>query len=260
MSGVLKFLNDNSGAFTVVFTVVVAVATVFYAVLTWRLVKETERMRAAQTDPHVAVRIEPSDVWINLVMLVIENVGAGPAYDVKLSVTPDFTTANKQPLSELGMFKYGLPYMAPGQRVSHFLTSVTEDMPELEKADGRYRFTITARYRTAGGAQQESDYPIDFMQLIGLSTIGEPPLRDINKQLEKLAHSLAHIEGGFGRMKVDVYTETDRAEAKKEFLERRKRAIAEREAAQIQAQGVTPSADRLPTALAEGSATDLPGS
>jgi hypothetical protein len=235
MTGFLNFLNTNSGAFTVIFTLVVAAATVFYAILTRQLVGETMRMRTAQTDPHVAVRIEPSDLWINLVLLVVENVGAGPAYDVRLSVAPDFVTANKQSLSELGMLKHGLPYMAPGQRVSHFLASVTDDMPDFDKDEKRYNFTVTTRYKSVTGTQHEFQYPIDFKQLIGLSTIGEPPLREIGKQLEKLAKSLSSMEGGWKRMKIDVYSARDRAEERRQYIERRERSLAEKEASEQKA-------------------------
>ena len=41
--GLVEFLNENSGAFAVV----VAIATVVYAILTWRLVSETRKMREA---------------------------------------------------------------------------------------------------------------------------------------------------------------------------------------------------------------------
>ena len=76
MKAFLTFLNSNSGAFNVLFSLVVAASTVFYAILTRRLVRETERMRAAQTDPHVSVRLEPSVEWINFILLIVENLGA----------------------------------------------------------------------------------------------------------------------------------------------------------------------------------------
>lgn len=48
---VLEFLNENRGAFAVAFSAVVAITTVVYAILTWRLVSETRKMRVAQTEP-----------------------------------------------------------------------------------------------------------------------------------------------------------------------------------------------------------------
>jgi len=43
----LEFLNQNSGAFAVIFSAMVAFATIVYAILTWKLVSETKKMREA---------------------------------------------------------------------------------------------------------------------------------------------------------------------------------------------------------------------
>jgi len=47
----LEFLNENSGAFVVIFSAVVAIATIVYAILTWRLVSETRKMRFEHWQP-----------------------------------------------------------------------------------------------------------------------------------------------------------------------------------------------------------------
>lgn len=55
MSEFLTFLNQNSGAIQVLFSGLVTAATVVYALLTWSLVRETTRMRKAQSDAKVMV-------------------------------------------------------------------------------------------------------------------------------------------------------------------------------------------------------------
>ena len=52
---ILEFLNQNSGAFSVLFSGLVALATVVYVVLTWKLVSETKKMRKVQTEPKICV-------------------------------------------------------------------------------------------------------------------------------------------------------------------------------------------------------------
>ena len=39
----LDFLRENAGALNVLFALVVAISTVFYAILTWRLTSETKK-------------------------------------------------------------------------------------------------------------------------------------------------------------------------------------------------------------------------
>ncbi|MDE2179943.1 MAG: hypothetical protein KGJ40_03730 [candidate division NC10 bacterium] len=206
----LDFLNRNSGAFNVIFAMVVAVATVFYAVLTRRLVSETQRMRLAQTEPLVSVRIESSEAWINLIILVVENVGPGPAYDVRLFVTPDFEMRHGQHLSDLGLFRHGLRHLAPHQRISLFLTSVSGQIDEIQKADSRYRFEVRATYRSILGTVHEDLYPIDFLHFVGLITVGTPPLQKMSRDIEKIRESIGRFESGWRKLAVDIFTASDR--------------------------------------------------
>ena len=57
----LNFLNQNGGTLTVIFSFIVAISTVVYAILTWKLTSETTKMREAQTTPNVLVTVEPED-------------------------------------------------------------------------------------------------------------------------------------------------------------------------------------------------------
>jgi len=40
---ILKLLNQNIGVLTVIFSAMVSIATVVYAILTWKLVSETKK-------------------------------------------------------------------------------------------------------------------------------------------------------------------------------------------------------------------------
>jgi hypothetical protein len=75
-------MTDNATAFNLMFSGVVAIATVVYALLTSKLVLETRSLREAQTEPRVEVFMRITDVWIRGVDIVVKNIGAGPAYDV----------------------------------------------------------------------------------------------------------------------------------------------------------------------------------
>ncbi len=118
--GLLEFLNQNSGAFAVMFSALVAIATIVYAILTWKLVSETRKMRETQTEPKVSVTIQPREEWINFIDMVIQNIGLGPAYNIKFEVSPDFEYAKGKFLSDLGFMKNGLRYLAPNQNYNSF--------------------------------------------------------------------------------------------------------------------------------------------
>lgn len=85
-SEVLNFLNENSGALTVLFTGVVTISTVVYSILTGKLVSETTKMRQVQTEPKIEVTIKSFDNAINIVRLHIRNIGLGPAINVTFNL------------------------------------------------------------------------------------------------------------------------------------------------------------------------------
>ena len=64
MGGFFNCLNNNSGAFQVLFSAIVAFSTMVYAYFTWRLVSETRRMRKIQTTPEVCAYIQAKPGWI----------------------------------------------------------------------------------------------------------------------------------------------------------------------------------------------------
>jgi len=111
----------------------VSIATAVYAILTWKLVSETRKMREVQTEPKIFVTIQPREEWINFIDLVIQNTGLGPAYNIKFEVNPDFEYVKGKFLSELGFVKNGLKCLAPNQKLQFFLTSMIENPEEKLK-------------------------------------------------------------------------------------------------------------------------------
>lgn len=241
----INFLNANAGVFNLLFSLVVAAATVFYAFLTKRLVLETERMRRAQTEPSVSVRVEPHDDFLNIAILIVENVGAGPAYDLRLSASPDFEIKPGHKLSGMGLFKHGMRYLAPRQRVTLILSSMIDQTKEIEKADGRFRFSVTATYRDVFGREHKETYPLDFLHFLGLTRVGTPALRSIANDLEKIRTSVAHLESGWRRLKVETFTADDRdkEDAEREAWYREQEEQDKQAALPAQSGAVTPASE-----------------
>jgi hypothetical protein len=211
----LEFLNENSGAFAVIFSALVAIATIVYAILTWRLVSETRKMRESQTEPKLSVTIQPREEWINLIDMVIKNIGLGPAYNIKFKVKPDFEYKKGKFLSDLGFMKNGLRYLAPNQKIQFFLTSMIDNFEEKVKNS----FEIKIIYQNSIAKKYEDVYVIDFSHLIGLSQLGEPPLYKLAKNIEKIQKDIHHLSTGFHKMKVIRYTKEDIEEETKQLFQ-----------------------------------------
>ena len=95
-----------------VFSATVAGSTFVYAILTWRLVRETKRIRLAQIEPMVSVTYHPREEWNSFIDFRIKNIGAGPALDIKLDVAPDFEYMPDKWLSKLNLFQKGIKFQS----------------------------------------------------------------------------------------------------------------------------------------------------
>ena len=208
----LQTLNENAGALNVVFGFVVMTATVVYALLTAALVAETKRMRRAQTEPEVVIRLQPSETWLMLIELVVENNGMGTAYDLELEATPDFEYKPGSRLSDLGLFKHGLRVLGPRQSMKTFLMSVAGKVDKIQDPVGPLQFAVTARYRTAINTAVERRFDLDLRFLLGLAQVGSPPLRKIARSLEELQKEVKHLASGFHRLHVIAYSKADAEE------------------------------------------------
>jgi len=182
-------------------------------------------MREAQTEPKVSVTIQPREEWINFIDMVIQNIGLGPAHNIKFEVNPDFEYMKGKFLSELGFMKNGLKYLAPNQKLQFFLTSMIENFEEKTKKP----FEIRVTYQNSIGKTYKDVYMVDFSQLIGLSQLGEPPLYKIAKNVEEIKEDIHHLSTGFHKMKVIRYTKEDEEAEIKQLLEQAKQLKKENE-------------------------------
>lgn len=188
---VLDFFNQNSGA-------VVAIATIAYAILTRKLVSETKKMRKSQTEPKVWAYIQSKEGSINFILMIVENIGLGPAYNIKFKVDPDFEYEKGKVLSGVGFVKDGWDYHAPNQKFQLFLTNMAEDFEEKSKKS----FSINITYEDNTGKIHENKCRINFSSLNGLNQLGEPPLEKIANNIENIQRDIHNLSTECYKMKV----------------------------------------------------------
>jgi len=202
MGDLVAGLNDNAGAIQVVFSALVTLATVVYALLTWVLVSETRRMRKAQTDAKVTVSVESRPQHFGFVDIVVRNEGVGPAYDVHFGVQPLAAGAGDQSLvdtiSELGFIQKGVGYFSPNQEFRSFLASLRENH-ELKMET---TITVDVSYRTAAGEEVKDRYDLDFSVFRNMVQLGKPDLYSIAQSVEKVQKDVHHLTTGWKRLEV----------------------------------------------------------
>lgn len=254
METFLQIINANSGAINLLFSLAVASATVFYAVLTHRLVSETKRMREVQTEPALSIWIEPSEHGVNFINLVIENSGQGSAHSIALTSVPNFQRFREKYLADLGLFKHGIKHLAPRQRITFFLTSILEDVHGHDKDLGRLDFTVEARYSSSIGRMFADTFPIHFESFEGFGTIGTPPLISIAQDIDKIQKDIGRIASGFNKLQVVVSTQRDVAREHEAMFARYATEGAE------QADEAVAVPEVAPAPSAEATSTGVPAS
>ena len=188
----LSFLNQNSGAFTVIFSGVVAISTAVYAILTWRLTSETRKMREAQTTPNVLVTVESGAGNFRNLYLVVKNVGLAPAYDIKFTTSPDFLIVKDYSLSMVGFVKNGLGILAPGQEIKTFLYS-----PSLDKSKSQIDAVLNIEivYKGVDEKQIKQNYQINlsqFKRILSVTTRSSYD-NDLLSRIQDIARAIERI-------------------------------------------------------------------
>ncbi len=209
-----NYLNQNAGAFSVLFSAVVALSTAFYALLTARLVSETRNVRKAQTEPRLSVSIQPREEWISGIDMVIENIGMGPAYDIRFKIGADFDYLQGRMLSQLGFITNGIAYLAPKQRLQFFFTSM------LERSEEKLATVILihSTYRDANNHRYQDTHRLDFSYLKELGQLGDPPLHAMAQSLKELNKNIDSLVTGWKKLNVIVTTPEEEQRALAERL------------------------------------------
>lgn len=184
----------------------VAIAAALYAR------NQVQIARAAQreaTRPYIIVTAEPSPIGWRVMDLVIRNIGQRPAYNVKVSLTPEPVRANETPgapISEVRWLREPIPMLAPGQELRTFYDAMDErlnsgrsDLPTSHDYSVEYdEGTVAAKkgkpdHRDSGvvdlnamaGAMQPDVYNIHHVA---------SALRDIKKEVAKMNRSGTYIQ------------------------------------------------------------------
>jgi len=177
---------------TIIFSATVAFSTVIYARLTRKLVDETIKLRKAQTEPKISIRIEPTENCMLYCDMIIENIGLGPAYDINFALDPDIKDFYKKPLSELNLIKNGIKYLAPGTKRQFFFTQFSAETKDPVKFHDS--FLIKVVYKNSKHETIEESFIIDFSEFFGITKLGESPICSIANSLKSIEKKIQSLK------------------------------------------------------------------
>jgi len=212
--GALGVIYYYSIDLQLIFSFLVAIATLVYAYLTAQLVKLNKDIRDIQKKqlyPNINIDFQNEEHNMNLINIIIENIGKSTAYDVHINIKPDIGYYKNKKLSDLPIIKnnHDLP---ANKRIKFFLTNLLENTEDKIKEP----FKISVDYKNEKGKQFNKEFEIDLNMLSGALYSAYTPiidmrnfLNDINKNIEKLVE-------GKEKIKIIRYT---KEEANKEKIQ-----------------------------------------
>ena len=210
LNSVISFLNTNSGA-------ILAITTLVYALITGRMLYETKRMREFQTEPYVFISVQPMERARWILNMVIQNIGPGPAYDLKFKIEPDLKIRMGHYLSEINLIKQGFKYLAPNQRLECIVAHSIEEAKKKEKA----LYEVTVTYRNKGKKHYEEIFVLDFTEYFGMLYSEIDPYKGIIEKLDAIHQDIDKvIDGGAtSKIRAVAYTKDERDEELRKYLE-----------------------------------------
>ena len=192
--GVINWLNSYSGAITAFATVVLMGTTVVLARITWRYVRltreileENRLMRLEAQKPEIAIYLRSHQAHIVLKYLRVENIGTGPAHDVRFKTDLSFSADGETRLEEVRFLRDGINYLQPGGNRDCFLSSLVNRPDLFEKS-----LEISVTYKDSMNKEHERCFLLDFGEGEGSSHDGAP-LFEIAKAMKGIEKSLGSI-------------------------------------------------------------------
>jgi hypothetical protein len=119
---------------------IVASATVLLVIITAFSVKKTneiaQRQLKLQNDPIISLSIKENEENVQIIDLVIENVGNGIAKNIQFEITPHgFTTLSGDPLENLYFFQRGIQLLPSKQKYVIHLVNFAQKIREIRERD-----------------------------------------------------------------------------------------------------------------------------
>ena len=183
-----------SGVLSGVATFIIAFITMKSMKFTERSVSLTEELVKSTDKPRIVVSLRPDELNLYLLMLHIENVGTGIAYNVKFKTDFDRKPDGEIPLGEIHFLKHGLPNLKPHLQVPHFLLSVLETENYEKQKQESLRIKVT--YQGSTNQKYKDTFDLDFGMWEGSARVGSPPSVRTAKAREGIQTTLNNFMRG----------------------------------------------------------------
>ena len=132
-----------------------------YVRLTREILEENRQTRLATQKPIIAIYLRSKIREYTSVRLCVENIGAGPAYDIKFVADPSFTFTNGRSVGNVRFLMRGIRYLPPRQKREEFLgSSSNSGFGELMSK----QLNINITYKDSVNKEYDENFCLDFRE------------------------------------------------------------------------------------------------
>ena len=123
--------------------------------------------------------------------LVVHNVGHGPAKDIKFHFSSPIESSDGFKLSELTIFREGIPSLASGARIVCYWDELGNLQPLIEEGRLERNTVVTVEYQDITGGNYGHDWEVDPGLYLDLRTQGYKDMDDLVEAVEHVAQEIA---------------------------------------------------------------------
>lgn len=210
-----------------------AISTVFIAILTFVLAKETWHLRLAQDKqinelrkesirPNLEFYLLSASASFQLINIHIENNGKGVANNISFSFCGDngsLLSENEKSVvkkfNSLNILKNGMRALGANKQRSSFIFSFLDLAEKMGEDTFEIKIQVTIKYEDSEGNAYDSVSIVDFSEFKGITEIGGgDPAYNLYQETKKIREIFQSAQGGISskRININSFSSDDRKE------------------------------------------------
>jgi hypothetical protein len=184
--------------------------------LAWSAIREQIDLERASNEPEVVAYLIPDKRHINILHLVVANVGRGTARNVSFEIEADSGQFSSRQIQLKARTRTSVLSVLPqSERVYLFFGSVIDILQTSPLDD----FDITVRFDDMYGNARANVCKASVMDFVGQGRAGTPPEYVVAESLKSIADEIAQWSSGFKRLKVQTLTAEEEERQQREQLD-----------------------------------------
>jgi hypothetical protein len=200
---IINWINNNTTLINLFSVFVTALATLFYVILTIRLVSENIKNRRMQIDPKIVMDIISDATHPYLLNFVLENIGNGVALNIKFSIKQEPRLTKSKKISDYGFIKNGLKSLSGKAKYKTFFLNTLDENMEMFKE----LIVIDISYVDISKRKYNEEIIFDLSYLDDIVYSHTEPEYKIMKEMENISRSLKSISQYFDEKSREIRNE-----------------------------------------------------